>query len=183
MINMAVLQTTLEDDKNRLMRIDKEKLIGLLLVHVRDIWTIDGLYYLGVENRFGTNPSTEVDQEVWAIMGKIQARRLKETLKIKDNSIHGLFEALKHTDWWLDMEEKEYELEETRARITNRKCRVHIARQKKGLTEFNCKQVRWGMLKNFAKEFNPNIQVDCHFCPTDPHPEDAWCEWEFSLKK
>ena len=51
-----------------------------------------------------------------------------------------------------------------------------------GLDEFECKPVRFGFLKSFAKEFNPNIEVICNVCPPDKHPEDLWCEWEFSLK-
>ncbi len=180
---MVALKATQDDDREHLKELDREKLIDLIFLHIRDLWSEDGLYYLGIEKRFGTEVATEVDAEVWAIMGKVQARRLKECLGITDTGIKGLFETLKYTDWWLDMEEKEYEVEETHARITNRKCRVHVARLKKGLGEFNCKQVRWGMLKNFVKEFNPNIEVDCHFCPLDPHPEDAWCQWEFSLRE
>jgi hypothetical protein len=180
---MVVQKATLDDDWERLLEMEKDKLIGLLFLHIRDVWTEDGLYYLGIEKRFCTEVATEIDQEVWGVMGKVQARRLIEVLNIKDKGITGLYQALKYTDWWLDMEEKEYEVNDDRLRITNRKCRVHIARKKKGLDEFNCKQVRWGMLKNFVKEFNPNIKVDCHFCPKDPHPEDAWCEWEFVLNK
>ena len=178
-----VSEATLEDDRKRLMDMDKDKLINLLLLHIRDVWTEDGLYYLGIENRHGTEVATEIDQEVWAVMGKVQARRLKDGLGITDTNIQGLFTAIQHTDWWLDMEEKEFELKEHRLRITNKKCRVHVARLKKGLGEFNCKQVRGGFLKNFVSEINPKIKVDCHFCPLDPHPEDAWCEWEFSLKE
>lgn len=174
---------TLEDDKKRLLDMDKENLINLLLVHIRDVWTEDGLYYLGIEKRHGTKTATEIDQEVWAVMGKIEARRIKESLGISNSSINGLFNVLQNTDWWLDMEEKEYELEVNRLRITNKKCRVHVARLKKGLGEFNCKQVRGGFLNSFVKEINPNIEVDCHFCPLDPHPDDAWCEWEFNLKE
>jgi hypothetical protein len=180
---MAAISITLEEDKKRLLEMDKDKLINLLLLHIRDIWTVDGLYYLGIEKRYNTELATTVDQDVWAIMGKVQAQRLIRMLGISDRGLKGLFEALIHTDWWLDMEEKEYNLEEDRLTITNRKCRVHEAREKKGLDEFNCKQVRWGMLNTFVKVFNPNIEVDCHFCPTDPHPQDAWCEWQFSLKK
>jgi hypothetical protein len=180
---MTPISTTLEEDKKRLLDMDKDKLIDLLLLHIHDIWTVDGLYYLGVENRFGTEIATEIDQEVWAVMGKVQAQRLRRTLNITEDTLDGLFEALKHTDWWLYMNEKEYELGEEKLRITIRHCLVHEARKKKGLSEFNCKQVRWGMLKNFVKVFNPNIDVACHFCPKDPHPEDAWCQWQFSLKK
>jgi hypothetical protein len=183
MINMATIKTTLDEDKERLMQMEPEKLIKLLLLHVRDIWTEDGLYFLGIEDKFGTEPATEIDAGVWAVMGRVQAQRIRRALDIKDTSLTGLFETLKNTDWWLDMEEKEYNLEEDRLTITNRKCRVHEARKNKGLDEFNCKQVRFGMLKNFAKAINLDIKVDCLFCPKGPHPKDAWCSWQFSIKK
>jgi hypothetical protein len=52
----------------------------------------------------------------------------------------------------------------------------------KGLDEFGCKPVRFGFLKAFAKEFNPDIVVNCNVCPPDEHPDDLWCEWEFKMK-
>jgi len=85
---------TLEDDRKRLLEMEKIELVNLLLLHIRDIWTIDGLYYLGVETRHGTKEATKIDQEVWAVMGKIQARRLKESLAITDPGIKGLFQGL-----------------------------------------------------------------------------------------
>jgi hypothetical protein len=176
------MEATREFDWDHLMDIPKDKLINLLFLHIRDIWSVDGLYYQEIESRFGTELATEIDMDVWGVMGKIQARRLKKALNIEESNIRNLFETLKLTDWWLDMENKEYEVDDAHAKITNRECRVHLSRQKKGLSEFNCKQVRWGFLKNFVKEFNPNIEVDCHFCPMDAHPEDAWCEWEFIMK-
>ena len=61
-------------------------------------------------------------------------------------------------------------------------CRVQEARLRKGLEIFPCKRVRFGYLRNFAKELNPNFEVECTVCPPDENPPDYWCEWEFRLK-
>ena len=169
-------------DKNRLMDIPKNKLVELLLTHIRNVWTEDGLYFLGIEKRFSTEAAIEIDREVWAVMGKIEARRAKEAMEITGDDIPTLFEVLKHTTWLLEFENKEYELEDNRLIIRNTKCRVQEARVKKGLGEFSCKPVRTGFLNNFVKEINPNIKVNCNVCPPDEHPKNVFCEWEFSLK-
>ena len=172
-----------ESDINRLMEMPKDKLIDLLFLQMRNIWSEDGLYFIGIEKRFDTKAAIEIDREVWAEMGKIEARRLKRILQITDDGIHGLFEALKHTSWWLDNEFKNFELEEEKAVLRNDKCYVQLTRIKKGLGEFQCKSVRLGFLTNFVKEFNPRIEVKCNYCPPDKHPMDSWCEWEFILKR
>jgi hypothetical protein len=165
-----------------LRELSKDRLIELLFMQIRNIWSEDGLYFLEIERKFGLETAVEIDKNVWAVMGKLEAQRLKKVMDISADGISGLFEALKHTSWWLDLENKEFNLEENRAMIRNRDCRVHKRRKEKGLPEFDCKSVRWGFLKNFVREFSPNIEVDCHLCPLDPHPADIWCEWEFIIK-
>ena len=146
------------------------------------MWAVDGLYYLGIEEISGTEAATEIDRKVWEIMGKIEARKLKKFLDIKGNDIPSMMNAIKYSGWAMDLEDKEIIIEENRGIIRNVKCRVQNTRLSKGLVEFGCKPVRWGFLKSFAKEFNPNIIVNCNVCPPDKHTEDLWCEWEFILK-
>ena len=169
-------------DMKLLMDMDKGRLIELFFMQMRNLWTVDGLYYLGIEERFGTESATEIDRGVWEVMGKIEARRLKETLGIKGDDIPTMVEALRLTSWSLDLEEKEVVVEENRVIFRNTNCRVQKTRIKKALLEFPCKMVRWGYLKSFAKEFNPNIEVECNVCPPDQHSENLWCEWEFKMK-
>jgi len=172
-----------EADIKMLVEIPKEKLIELLLMQMRNLWAVDGLYYLGIEEKYGTEGATEIDRKVWEVMGKIEARRLKEILKIKENDILTVMNTLKLTSWSLDLEDKEIEVDEEKGIFRNVSCRVQKTRIKKGLVEFPCKSVRWGYLTSFAKEFNKDIVVECNVCPPDEHKEDLWCEWEFKLKK
>ena len=152
-------------------------------MHLRNMWAVDGLYYLGIEEKRGTEEATEVDRRVWEVMGKIEAKKLKKFLNIQGNDIPSMMKALQYSGWALDLEDKEVIVEENRGIIRNVKCRVQNTRISKGLVEFGCKPVRWGFLKSFAKEFNPDIIVNCNVCPPDDHPSDLWCEWEFVIKR
>ena len=174
---------TRDKDKVLINEIPKEKIDEFIFMQLRNMWTVDGLYYLGIEEKSGTETATEIDRKVWEVMGKIEARKLKEFFNIKKNDIPSMMKALQYSGWALDLEDKEVIVEKNRGVVRNIKCRVQNTRLKKGLVEFGCKPVRWGFLKAFAKEFNPEIVVNCKFCPPDKHPDDLWCEWEFTLKR
>lgn len=171
-----------ELDRKLISEIPKDKIADFTLLHLRNMWAVDGLYYLGIEEKWGTKAATEIDRKVWEVMGKIEARRLKELLGIKENDIPSLMKALRYSGWTLDLENKIIIIKKNKGIIRNVKCRVQNTRLKKGLPEFGCKSVRWGFLKSFAKEFNSEIEVKCNVCPPDEHPDDLWCEWEFTLK-
>jgi hypothetical protein len=172
-----------KDDVKLLSKLQKEKIPEFIFLHLRNLWAVDGLYFLGIEETFGTDAATKIDERVWELMGKIEARKLKEFFGINKTDIPSMMNALLYSSWALDLEDKEVTIEKERAMIKNIHCRVQNTRMKKGLKEFGCKQVRWGFLKAFAKEFNPDIVVKCIICPPDKHPEDVWCQWEFTIKE
>ncbi len=172
-----------EMDRQKLMAMPKERLVDLMFAHIRNLWAVDGLYFLGIEERFGTEGATEIDRNVWEVMGKIEARRLRETLGIHENDIPAMIAALSNSSWALDLEDREIHVEEDRAVIRNTDCRTQKTRLKKGLEEFPCKAVRWDYLKTFAREFDENIVVECNACPPGEHPDNLWCEWIIKLRK
>ncbi len=172
-----------KEDKKIIQNIPKEILPDFIFMHLRNLWAVDGLYYLGIEDAFGTEAATEIDRKVWEVMGKIEARRIKKLCNIQKNDITALIKALRFSGWALDLEDKEIEIKPNKAILRNIRCRVQNTRKQKGLVEFACKPVRWGYLKSFAKEINPNIRVNCTLCPPDKHPENLWCEWEFILQE
>ena len=172
-----------ENEKKLIKKIPNDKLADFVFMHLRNMWTVDGLYYLFIEEKFGTKEATEIDRKIWEIMGKIEARKIKELLNIKGKDIPSVMKALSYSGWSLDLEDKEIEIKENKGIIRNIKCRVQNTRLSKGLSEFGCKPVRWGFLKEFAKEFNPKIKVGCNICPPDEHKDDLWCEWIFTLEE
>jgi hypothetical protein len=169
-------------DIELLMQMSKEELIDLFFLQMRNLWAVDGLYFLGIEEKFGTESATQIDTGVWEVMGKIEARRIKDKLGLEAGGLQTFIKALRLTSWSLDLEEKEIVVENHRALFRNTNCRVQNTRVKKGLEEFPCKMVRLGYLRNFAKEFNERIEVNCNVCPPDEHPDNLWCEWEFKIK-
>ncbi|MDH5494423.1 MAG: DUF6125 family protein [Candidatus Bathyarchaeota archaeon] len=159
----------------------KDKLLELFFLHIKNLWRVDGLYFLGIEEKFGTGAATEIDANCWKAMGKIEARELKKMLGVKEN-VEALMQTLRNTSWALYQTEKQSEASTEKGTFRVIHCRTQETRINKGLGEFPCKQVRFGYLQSFAKEFNPNMKVVCKMCPPGPHPKGIWCEWEFTLR-
>lgn len=55
--------------------------------------TVDGLWFMKVEERYGFDTALEIDDEVWKVLPKIKARMLK-SMGALDNGMSGLFEAV-----------------------------------------------------------------------------------------
>ena len=170
------------EDIGFLKELSADKGAELLFMHLRNLWAVDGLYYLGIEERFGTEAATEIDANVWSVMGKIEARRLKKLLGL-GSSLGDMIRGIKFSGWTMDLEDKEWEELPDRIILRNIECRVQNTRRKDGLPVFPCKKVRFGFLKAFAKEFDENITVDCIQCPPDDLAPGKWCEWAFSVKE
>lgn len=55
---------------------------------------VDGLWFMKVEERYGFDEALEIDNEVWKVLPKIQARMLKSTGQIGINDgIEALFQC------------------------------------------------------------------------------------------
>jgi hypothetical protein len=159
----------------------KDKLLELFFLHIKNLWRVDGLYFLGIEENFGTGAATQIDANCWRIMGKLEARELKATLGVREKDVAALIRTLRKTSWALYQTEKESEASASRGIFRVTRCRTQETRIGKGLSEFPCRQVRFGYLQSFAKEFNPDIRVLCKKCPPGHHRDKVWCEWEFRL--
>lgn len=172
-----------EQDRSMLENMPKDQLIDLFALHIRNIWRVDGLYFLGIEEKFGTESATEIDANCWKVMGKIEARYLKKILGVDEVLPDSLIHMLRNTSWALDIQEKKYEVSKNKATIRVVRCGTQETRISKELGIFPCKRVRFGYLEAFAKELNSDIQVKCNFCPPDERPAGVWCEWEFRFKE
>jgi len=59
----------------------------------RSYTTVDGLWFMKIEEKYGFDAALDIDNEVWKIFPKIQARLLKTMGKL-GNGIDALFECL-----------------------------------------------------------------------------------------
>ena len=169
-----------KEDYEMLRNMPKETLLGLFHMHIRNIWRVDGLYFLGIEQKFGTEAATQIDTNCWKILGKLEARELKKLLHIEKCTVSALMHALRNTSWSLYQEEKQIESSPAKGVYRVTKCRVQETRIGKALDVFPCKNVRFSYLKAFAEEFNQNIKTSCRVAPPEKRPKNVWCEWEFT---
>lgn len=172
-----------KQDRSMLEEMPRDQLLDLFALHIRNIWRVDGLYFLGIEEKFGTKSAIEIDANCWRVMGKIEARYLKKIMGVDHVTPDSLIHLLRNTSWALDIAEKRYEISEKEARMTVVSCGTQETRIRKGLGVFPCKQVRAGYLESFTKELDPEIEMMCRICPPDERPPDVWCKWEFKFKE
>jgi len=169
-------------DREMLAKMSIEKLLDFFFLQIRNLWRVDGLYFLGIEKKFGTEAATEIDAGVWEAMAQIEAKSLQRMFGAGENpDVKTIIELLRKSSWALDQPFKTIKLSDNHAFLSINRCRTQETRISKGLGEFPCKQVRFGYLKNFASTLNPKVKVNCLICPPDKHPKDLWCLWEFLL--
>lgn len=170
------------EDREMLAKMPIGKLLDFFFLQIRNLWRVDGLYFLGIEQKFGTEAATEIDAGVWQIMARIEAKSLRKMFQVGENAdIETIISLLRRSSWALDQSFKTVEVSNRRAILIIDRCRTQETRLKKGLDEFPCKKVRFGYLKNFAKTLNPNVKANCLVCPPDKHPPNLWCRWEFKF--
>ncbi|MCJ7699422.1 hypothetical protein MUO56_04160, partial [Candidatus Bathyarchaeota archaeon] len=62
------------EDRETLAKMPLKKLLlDSFFLQIRNIWRVDGLYFLGIERKFGTEAATEIDAGVWESMAAIEA--------------------------------------------------------------------------------------------------------------
>jgi hypothetical protein len=163
--------------------LSRDQLERLLVLHAWGIIGMDGLYFLGIEKRHGTEEATAIDTEAWEVYGRLEPERLKAALDIEGDGLEDIAKALRASSWLFYMYGYDIDILDDGKRmvLTVQDCRIQKKRLKKGLPEFPCRPVGEAYLGNFARAFDPKVTVRCRFCPPGEHPEDGWCSWEFSI--
>jgi hypothetical protein len=145
----------------------------------KNSFTLDGHWFLAIEDRYGLNIAVEIDREVWRKYAVSEARRVKKFLGIKEGNLTDLKKALQLISIAqapsFEMENKDKLL------VTVKDCKPQSARINSGRNEFPCKQVDLAHLSVFTMEINNKIKIKCIQCPPDGVDKDVWCSWEFTL--
>jgi hypothetical protein len=176
--NQPVIATLPDVDRDLFAEMDRERLLTYLNMQIRNIWRVDGLYFLGIEKRHGMDEATAVDAECWRYMGKVEARELKAFLGLAEPNAAQALTILRHTSWAVSHEAKEFAVRpDGSASFSVIACRTQLIRQDKGLGPHPCRLVREGYLQAFVKECNPGLSLEVVSCPPERTRDDVWCQW------
>lgn len=161
--------------------LSREDLLKYIQVLSKNFLTLDGYWFLGVEDRYGQGKAIELDEEAWGRYGVSEARRIKSFLGIKEGGLGELERALQLISF-APASGFQVEAKGGVVTLTVGSCRPQTARLEGGRGEFPCKPVGIAHLTAFAKEINPRFSMSCVYCPPDRRPANAWCSWEFRLE-
>ncbi|ABK14914.1 MAG: L-2-amino-thiazoline-4-carboxylic acid hydrolase [Methanothrix sp.] len=146
----------------------------------RSYRAVDGLWFMKVEERYGFDTALEIDDDVWRVMPKIQARALKSIM----NESNGLESLARCFTAKLSLEEFEFAstCDGRCARFVVTRCPWHEIMVRAGRAELNERvgsRICWSELEVWASEFGDGIvpRRDRRICRGDES-----CEIEFELK-
>jgi hypothetical protein len=158
----------------------KEELLSyleFLLWHYR---SVDSFWFLSVEESHGRKNAEKLNEKVWAREGPLTIRDLKERFDISEKGLNGLEKALRLFPW-TSIGNHQIKKTDDEIIFTVPRCPPQVARLKRGLAEYDCKDMHGKEFINSAREIDPRIRVLCDFAPPDPHPKDLFCRWRFVL--
>src|SRR5512136_603836 len=124
------------EDREVLKNMDKEKLLDYFFLQIRNLWRVDGLYFLGIEKKFGTEEATEIDAGVWQAMAGIEAKALQKMFCIGEKpDVAAIIGLLEKSSWAMDQPFKTVEIGSKKAILRIDRCRTQETRVSKGLEE------------------------------------------------
>ena len=164
-----------------LERLPKETLMELIKMYSRNWHTCDGLWFSGVEKRFGTEKALEIDIDMWDVSSRVEAGRIKEILRIPENG--GLDAVLRTVNFMSWAAKCSYRIERRvdTALLTVTSCPPQEARLKSGVGLFACRPTFLTGFGNVASVIDRRVKVECRYCPPGPRPVGSWCQWEFRI--
>ena len=171
-------------DREILKTFSQEMLIDLLEDQAKNWLAHDGLWFQAVEKQYGMEKAIELDTEAWIRFTQIEAKRIMKRFDIQPRGgIPALEKALQFRLYARINEQSLIEIDQNTLRFEMNDCRVQSARKRKGLEDFPCKSVGIAEYTYFAHTIDNRIRTRVICCPPDPHPEDYYCAWQFTLEK
>jgi hypothetical protein len=161
---------------------DRESLLTYLEFLLTEHRVVDAFWFLTVEENYGRPVAEKINEEVWARIVPMSIRDLKSFFRIEGGGLEAMERALRLFPW-TTIGDHQIRRTDRELVLTAPRCPPQIARVKRGLGEYACKEMHQRVFANTAKEIDPCIRVTCDFAPPDAHPEDLFCRWRFSISE
>ena len=171
--------------KNRevLQALSKDELIDLLAIYAKNWLALDGVWFQSIEQKYGMEEAMYHDQEAWRRFTKIEARRIREFLKLPERAgLEGLAQALS-LRFYANLNQDELLLNGNTLLYRVSECRVQSARTRKNMPLHPCRPVGLIEYSEFAKVIDDRITCSCVSCYPEVQDPSCSCAWLFTLQE
>ena len=157
---------------------------GFIGSHMINRLKKEGYWVRGVDLKypeFSETTADELNEKVWGRVAAMAAKDLVSRFNIQEKGLEVFVKALRFFPWCILVG---YQIQQTPGEvlISVPSCPTQVARTKRGLDEYACKEMHRDEFASFSREIDPRIHIECLFAPPDPHPEDMHCQWRFVMK-
>lgn len=152
--------------------------IAFLLWHYR---VMDSFWYLSIAERFDEPTADRLNEKVWGRIPAMAARDLRQRFAIRGAGLEAFVAALRLWPWCILVD---YRIEPgpDEVVVSVPSCPTQEARLKRGLREYDCREMHRREFDSFARAIDPRIRTGCDFAPPEPRREGLTCRWRFALE-
>jgi hypothetical protein len=151
-------------------------------VAARTYYTIDGLWFLAVEEKYGFDVAFELNKVVWEKASPIIGKRLLKNLDTEGKPPLQVLMELLFADPLIYVHKPEaVELTDTKAVFRCLECPIQIARIRDGKGVYNGIPGCTKLFQAYAELVDSRITTRCNACAPNPDSPEYWCEWVFEI--